>query len=144
MHKIEKDDHKTSFVKYKLFKHTIYGLALVGNLVKGTFVSSEFGNIICGKFVEKRNARVATAESGGKILRKEEKIKLYLVGLDWVFKVEPIVIERLNHAVNFGMEFLLQQEVSISCSDQEAKSVTKSVGQERLIWLCSGRLNIPI
>ena len=47
--------------------------------------------------------------------------------------MEPIVIERLNHAVNFGMEFLLQQEVSISCSDQEAKSVTKSVGQERLI-----------
>ena len=63
MHKIEKDDHKTSFVKYKLFKHTIYGLALVGNLVKGTFVSSEFGNIICGKFVEKRNARVEWREN---------------------------------------------------------------------------------
>ena len=32
--------------------------------------------------MEKRNACVAKAESGGKILRKEEKIKLYLVGLD--------------------------------------------------------------
>ena len=45
------------------------------------------------------------------------------MGLDKVFEVKLIVIEELNHAVNFGMEFLLQQEVSISCPDQEAKLV---------------------
>ena len=40
MNKLE----KTSYVKYKLFKPDIYGLALVdtGNLVTGTLVSSEF------------------------------------------------------------------------------------------------------
>ena len=50
--------------------------------------------------------------------------------------MEPIVIEGLNHAVNFGMELLLKQEVSITCSDQEAKLVNESVDQERLTWLC--------
>ena len=65
------------------------------------------------------------------------KIKFYLEGLDRIFEVEPIVIEGLNHAVNFGMEFLLQQEVSISCSEQEAKLVTGSGRQERLSRLCS-------
>jgi len=41
---VERDDCKTSYVKFKLFKRDIYGLALVdtGNLVKGTSVSSEF------------------------------------------------------------------------------------------------------
>ena len=41
---VEKDDFKTSYVKFKLYKRDIYGLALVdtGNLVKGTLVSSEF------------------------------------------------------------------------------------------------------
>ena len=35
---VERDDRKTSYVKFKLFKRDIYGLALVdtGNLVKGT------------------------------------------------------------------------------------------------------------
>ena len=40
-------------------------------------------------------------------------------------EVEPIVIEGLNHAVNFGVEFFRQQEVSISCTDQEVKLVTR-------------------
>ena len=41
---VERDDHKTSYEKFKLFKRDIYGLAVVdtGNLVKGTSVSSEF------------------------------------------------------------------------------------------------------
>ena len=47
------------------------------------------------------------------------------------------MIEGLNHAVNFGMEFLVKQEVSIACSGQEAKLVTGSEGQERLTRLCS-------
>ena len=40
----ERDNRKTSYVKYKLCKRDIYGLALVdtGNLVRGTLVSSEF------------------------------------------------------------------------------------------------------
>ena len=44
MSKEGKDDRRTSYVKYKLFKRDIYGLALVdtGNLVKGTLVSKEF------------------------------------------------------------------------------------------------------
>ena len=59
-------------------------------------------------------------------------MNIYLDGLDRVFEVEPIVIEGLNHAVNLGMEFLMQQEASISCVEQEAKLVTGSGGQERL------------
>ena len=47
-------------------------------------------------------------EKGGKGLRvlgKGKRIKFYLNGLDRRFEVEPIVIEGLNHAVNFGKEF---------------------------------------
>ena len=45
---VEKGDHKTSYLKFKLFKQDIYGLALVdtGNLVKGTLVSSKFWKTI--------------------------------------------------------------------------------------------------
>ena len=57
--------------------------------------------------------------------------------LDCRFEVEPIIIEGLNHAVNFGIEFFRQQEVSISCTDQEVKLVTRSKGKERLTRLCS-------
>ena len=44
MNRIERDDCKTSYGKYKLFKRDIYGLALLdtGNLVRETLVSSEF------------------------------------------------------------------------------------------------------
>ena len=44
MKKIEKEDPKTLFLKYKLFKSDISGLVLVdtGNLVKGALVSKEF------------------------------------------------------------------------------------------------------
>ena len=40
INKIEKDDLKTSYLKFKLFKHDVYGLALeeTGNLVKSTLV----------------------------------------------------------------------------------------------------------
>ena len=74
-------------MKFKLFKRDIYGLALIdtGNLVKGTLVSSEFWKMIGGKMLEESNARVNTAEKGGKGLRvlgKGEKIKFYLDGLD--------------------------------------------------------------
>ena len=46
--------------------------------------------------LEKSNARVGTAEKGGKGLRvigKGEKIKFYLNELDCIFEVKPIVIE---------------------------------------------------
>ena len=44
MNKIEKEDPKNSFLKYKLFKSDISGLVLVdtGNLVKVALVSKEF------------------------------------------------------------------------------------------------------
>ena len=95
---MERDDRKTSYVKFKLFKRDIYGLALVdtGNLVKGTLVSSELWKMIGGKMLEESNARVNTAEKGGKGLRvlgKGERIRFYLDGLDRRFEVEPIVIE---------------------------------------------------
>ena len=37
--------------------------------------------------------------------------------------------------MNFGIEFLRQQEVSISCTEKEVKLVTRSKGQERLTRL---------
>ena len=43
----------------------------------------------------------------------------------------------MNHAINFGIEFFRQQEVSISCTDKEVKLVTGSEGKERLTRLCS-------
>ena len=94
---VERDDRKTSYVKFKLFKRDIYGLALVdtGNLVKGTLVSSEFWRMKGGKMLEESNARVNTAEKGGKGLRvlgKGERIRFYFYGLDRRFEVEPIVI----------------------------------------------------
>ena len=139
---VEKDNRKTSYVKFKLFKRDIYGLALVdtGNLVKGTLVSSEFWKTIGGKMSEESQARVHTVEKGGKGLRvlgKGERMKFYLDGLDKRFEVEPIVIEGVNHAVNFKIEFFHQQEVSISCTEKEVKLVSGSVGQERLTRLCS-------
>ena len=139
---IERDDHETLNVKFKLFKRDIYGLALIdtGNLMKGTLVSSAFWKMIGGKMLEESNARVHTVEKGGKGLRvmgKGERIKFYLDGLDCRFEVEPIVIEGLNYAVNFGIKFFWQQEVSISCTEEEVKLVTGSGGQERLTMLCS-------
>ena len=86
--------------------------------------------------LEESNTRVHTAEKGGKGLRvlgKGERIKFYLDGLDHRFEV----IEGLNHAVNFGIEFFRQQEVSISCTEKEVKLVIGSKGQERLMRLCS-------
>ena len=70
-----------------------------------------------------------TAEKGGKGLRVLEKgeDEIYWDGLDHIFEVEG-----LNHAENFGIELIRQQEVSIFCSKNEVKLVTGSVGQERL------------
>ena len=58
MNKLERGDCKTSYVKYKLFKRDIYGLAVVdtGNLMKGTCVLSKFWNMVGGKMSEKGNA----------------------------------------------------------------------------------------
>jgi len=87
---VERDDRKTLYVKFKLFKRDIYGLAFVdtGNLVKGTLVSSEFWKMIGGKMLEESNTRVHTVEKGGKglrVLRKGERRKFYLDGLDHRF-----------------------------------------------------------
>ena len=55
------------------------------------------------------NVKIGTAEKGGKgpkVLGIGETFKFYLIGLDQVFEVEPMVIEGLNHAGNLGLEFL--------------------------------------
>ena len=80
INRIERDDCKTSYVKYKLFKRDIYGLALVdtGKLVRGTLVFSEFWDTIGGKMIERSDSRVSTTEKGGKCLKvlgKGEKMK---------------------------------------------------------------------
>ena len=80
INRIERDDCKTSYVKYKLFKRDIYGLALVdtGKLVRGTLVFSEFWDTIGVKMIESSDARVSTTEKGGKglkVLGKGEKMK---------------------------------------------------------------------
>ena len=52
--------------------------------MKGTLVSSEFWKTIGGKMLEKSNARVHTAEKGGKgfrVLGKGKRIKFYFDGL---------------------------------------------------------------
>ena len=57
--------------------------------------------------VRKSNAHVGIAEKrkeGLLIVGKREKIKFYLDRLDRVFEEEPIEIEGLIHAVNFGMD----------------------------------------
>jgi len=66
---VERDDRKTSYVKFKLFKRDIYGLALVDtdNLVKGTLVSSEFWKTIGGKCWRKVTLEYT-------LQRKEEKV----------------------------------------------------------------------
>ena len=71
MNQIEKANLKTSYVKYKLFKCDVYGLALVDteNLVKGILISKEFWEMMGGKMSGKSNACVDTAEKGGKRLR---------------------------------------------------------------------------
>ena len=104
MNKMEKDDRKSFYVKYKLCKCDIYGLALVdtGNLEKSILVSSEFWEMIDGKMLEKSNVHEGTAEKGGKglkVLGKGEKIKFYKDGLDQVFEVQPRLIEGLNPAL---------------------------------------------
>jgi len=74
--------------------------------VKSTLVSSELWETIDEKMLEKRDVPKGTAEKGGKglrVLRKGERSVFYLDNFDQVFEVEPIVIEGLNHAVNFGM-----------------------------------------
>ena len=54
MEKLKKDNHKTSYVKYKVHKLETYGLAFVdtGNLVTSTLVSKEFWEAIGGKCQE--------------------------------------------------------------------------------------------
>ena len=42
------------------------------------------------------------------------------------------MIERLNHAVNFGIESFRQQVVPFSCTEQEVKLVTRIKGKEGL------------
>ena len=80
INRIERDDCKTSYVKYKLFKRDIYGLALVdtGKLVRGTLVFSEFWDTIGVKMIESSDARMSMTEKGGKglkVLGKGEKMK---------------------------------------------------------------------
>ena len=56
-----------------------------GNLVKGTLVSSEFWKMIGGKMLEGSNARVHTAEKGGKGLRVLGKAKeLSFTWMAWI------------------------------------------------------------
>ena len=77
MVKLEIDDYTIFNVKYKLFKHDIYGLALAdtGNLVKGTLVSKEFWEMIGGNMSGKSNISVDTVEKGGRGLKVLEQGK---------------------------------------------------------------------
>ena len=123
---IVKDKGNTAYARFKWFKRDIFGLALVdtGNLVKSTLVSKEFWDLMGGKVTVKCDLRVGTAEKEGKglkVIGKGEEFKFFLEGIDKAFTVHPVVIEGLSHNVNLGMNFLLENELTLDCSSGEAK-----------------------
>ena len=60
-----------------------------------------------------------------------EKFKFLHDRLDQVYKVEPIVIEGFNHAINFGLEFLKQNKVNSASVKQEVKLITRKGSKEK-------------
>ena len=52
---------------------------------------------------------------------KGEEFKFFLEGIDKAFTVHPVVIKGLSHNVNLGMNFLLEKELTLDCSNCEAK-----------------------
>ena len=67
---------------------------------------------------------VGTAEKEGKGLKvvgKGEEFTFFLEGIDKTFTVHPVVIEGLSRNVNLGMNFLLENELTLDYSNGEAK-----------------------
>ena len=115
-----------AYAEFKLYKREIYRLALVdtGNLVRATLVSKEFWDEISGDIEEECDFRVGTADKDGeglKVIGWGKEFKFFLDGIQEPFKVKPIVIEGLSHAVNLGLEFLQQTSADINFDKSRVK-----------------------
>ena len=77
-----------------------------------------------GMVTLKCDMHVGTAEKEGKglkVIGKGEEFKFFLEGIDKDFTVHPLVIEGLSHNMNLGMHFLLENELTLDCSNGESK-----------------------
>jgi len=58
---------------------------------------------------------------GLKVIGRGKKFKFSLDGIQETFKLKPIVIEGLSHAVNLGLDFLQQTSADINFDKNQVK-----------------------
>ena len=74
----------------------------------------------------KCDLRVGTAEKEGKGLKevgKGEEFKFFLEGKDKAFTVHSVVIDNLSHNLILGMNFLLENKLTLDCQTMESNCV---------------------
>ena len=77
---------------------------------------------------ENKKALMSTEE---KAMVGGEKVQVYINKSDQASKRQPLETAGLNPAVDFDTENLMQLEVTISYSEQEAKFATRSISQKK-------------
>ena len=76
---------------------------------------------------ENKKALMSTEEKGVRV----EKVQVYINRSDQASKRKTLETAGLNPAVDFDTENLVQPEVTVSYSEQEAKFATRSISQEK-------------